>query len=182
MKLIIFGASGAGTTTLAQSLGHQLGWTHLDADDYYWANTPIPYEVKVPLEERHENLRQDLEASKQVIISGSLVTWGKYWLQAFDLGIFLRIPHEVRMERLKQREIDRYGKALESEYRQKKMHEFLTWASQYDDPSFASRNISQHRRWIELLECEVLEIDGDFTNEARMQKVLDKIEKMKSKK
>ena len=176
MKIIIFGASGSGTTTLAQSLADQLGWVHLDADDYYWAKTAIPFETKVPLAERHQNLRQDLEASNQVIISGSLVSWGEYWLQAFDLGVFLRIPHKIRMERLKQREIDRYGKALESEYRQKKMQDFLDWAAQYDDPSFNSRNIAQHRRWIELLQCEVLELDGDFTNEARMQKVLNKVE------
>ena len=178
MKIVIFGASGSGTTTLAQSLANRLGWLHLDADDYYWAKTAIPFETKVPSAERNAHLKQDFEAHPQVIISGSLVTWGQYWNQVFDLGVFLKIPPEIRLERLRKREIERYGQAIaESTSRQKKMQEFLDWAAQYDDPSFDGRSITRHRQWIQLLACEVLEIDGDFTNEARMQKVLDKIEK-----
>ena len=36
MKIHILGASGSGTTTLAQALSTVLHNTHLDTDDYFW--------------------------------------------------------------------------------------------------------------------------------------------------
>lgn len=35
MKILIFGASGAGTTTLAKEIAEQTGIKDLDLDDYY---------------------------------------------------------------------------------------------------------------------------------------------------
>lgn len=32
----IFGASGSGTTTLAEKISRELGYFHLDTDDYFW--------------------------------------------------------------------------------------------------------------------------------------------------
>jgi len=34
--IIVFGASGSGTTTLAKELARVLNFAHFDADDYYW--------------------------------------------------------------------------------------------------------------------------------------------------
>lgn len=182
MKIIVFGASGSGTTTLAKSLADHFNWPHLDADDYYWAQTTIPFTVKVPLETRNARLKQDVVTHPNVVVSGSLVTWSPYWNQAFDLGVFLKIPPEIRMDRLKKREIERYGQLLqESEDQQKKTQEFLDWAAQYDDPTFEGRSITQHRRWIQALTCEVLELDGDFTNPVRMQQVVDRIAQLDHK-
>ena len=35
----IFGASGSGTTTLAEKTSRELGYFHLDTDDYFWLPT-----------------------------------------------------------------------------------------------------------------------------------------------
>ena len=35
----IFGASGSGTTTLAEKISRELGYFHLDTDDYFWLPT-----------------------------------------------------------------------------------------------------------------------------------------------
>ena len=85
MKIIIFGASGAGTTTLGRTLAEKLGWKHLDADDYYWEPTDPPFQYKIPLEERNRRLWRDLQAHQSVIISGSLVTWGSHWVDAWPV-------------------------------------------------------------------------------------------------
>lgn len=39
MKVLLFGASGAGTTTLAQKISENNSIKHLDVDDYYWQKT-----------------------------------------------------------------------------------------------------------------------------------------------
>ena len=35
-RVHIFGASGSGTTTIAQAVSEKLGYKHFDSDDYYW--------------------------------------------------------------------------------------------------------------------------------------------------
>ncbi|MTI32371.1 AAA family ATPase [Xanthovirga aplysinae] len=175
MKIIVFGASGSGTTTLSQSLAQKLNWIHLDTDEYYWAKTETPFQTKIPLEIRNENLKKDFESYNSIIVSGSLVSWGEYWNNVFDLGVFLHLPQDIRMERLIKREQKRYGENLITDIQIKtNSNAFLAWAKKYDDESFIGRNIIQHKKWIELLKCECLKIQGDLTNEQRMNIVLEK--------
>ena len=175
MKLILFGASGTGTTTLGKSIAEKLNWIHLDADDYYWEITQPPFQKKVPLSKRNENLKADFTKHKNIVISGSLVTWSEYWNTAFDLGVFLRLPKQIRMKRLLAREIERYGKALNTNPEIKaKSKAFLEWAAKYDDKTFDGRSISQHRNWIKLLTCEMIELNGDLTNDDRLNAVIQK--------
>lgn len=182
LKIIIFGASGSGTTTLGKSLAGRLGYSFLDADDYYWEKTESPYQVKIPLEKRQANLRNDVEATSQVIVSGSLASWDSFWDAAFDLGIFLVLPLAIRMKRLLKREKERYGPGFETdEAILLKSKAFLDWAAKYDDPTFDGRSIRQHRDWIARMNFEVLELNGDLTNERRQQLVVDRIQKLGSK-
>ena len=51
-RVHILGASGSGTTTLAQALGAQLGCRHHDVDDYFWLPTSPAYVEKRPAEDR----------------------------------------------------------------------------------------------------------------------------------
>ncbi|MEM7657279.1 MAG: AAA family ATPase [Bacteroidota bacterium] len=171
--LLIFGAAGSGTTTLAHSLAERLQWTHLDADAYYWEATPIPFQQKVPKAIRQQRLIADVEQHTPVVVSGSLATWGEYWQTAFDLAVFLQLPSELRMVRLRQREIARYGDSLKTHpERQAISDAFLTWAAQYDDPNFEGRSIRQHQDWMKQLSCEVLNLKGDLSNEERIRRVL----------
>ncbi len=177
MKILIFGASGAGTTTLGASLGKTLNWKHLDADDYYWEKTSPPFQIKIPLEERNLRLTKDYQENDSVIISGSLVTWGAHWQSAFDLAIFLLIPPEARMKRLANREMERYGNLLKTdENKRLNSKAFLDWAKKYDDEQFDGRSIRQHRAWIKVLQCPTLIIEGDTTNDQRLDLVIAKIQ------
>jgi uridine kinase len=63
--------------------------------------------------ERNKNLKADFEKHKNIIISGSLVSWGNEWQTLFDLAIFIQLNDKKRMERLEKREIDRNGEKLQ---------------------------------------------------------------------
>ncbi|WP_420385774.1 AAA family ATPase [Roseivirga sp.] len=178
MKIIIFGGSGAGTTTLAASLAEQLGYTHFDVDDFYWVKTQVPYQIKIARSQRIDNLKRALNAVDNAIVSGSLVSWGEYWSSAFDLAVLLRLPQNVRMNRLKKRELERYGDSLlKDPEMQAKSQEFLEWARNYDDPLFSGRNIGLHLSWAKSLSCKHIEI-GDLPNDERMEVVLEKIKEL----
>ncbi len=50
--ILITGAAGSGTTTLAIALAKVLGVTHLEADDYFWLPTELPYQHRASREKR----------------------------------------------------------------------------------------------------------------------------------
>lgn len=169
MKILIFGASGSGTTTLGKLLSSKMGYTFLDADDFYWEKTDPPFTEKVPLNIRSQNLRAALEAEEGVIVSGSLISWGEYWEKAFDLAIFLHLPPHIRLQRLRDRELKRYGDKLQHDPdRKANSKAFLAWAAKYDDPEFEGRSIRQHEDWIKVLSCPVLRIEGDVEMEVKL--------------
>ncbi len=181
MKIIIFGATGTGKTTLGHALSKKLNGTFLDSDTYYWEKTNPPFEKKVPLAIRNENLKADFFKSKQVVVSGTLCTWSEFWDTAFDLGVFLRLSKDIRMKRLYARELHRYGHDLESNPAiKKKSTEFLEWADQYDNPYNLGHSITRHLNWIEKLQCPVVELNGNETNEQRLTIVQTEIDKYHS--
>ena len=182
MKLLIIGASGSGTTTLAKELAKETDYIHLDVDDYYWKPTDLPYQIKIPLNERAKKLQTDFEKHKKVIVSGSLVSWGKYWLTAFDLVIFTTLEKEIRMQRLQQREQQRYGTQLQNDpIVQERSQAFLAWAARYDDQNFTGRSIKTHRDWLTSLTCKIIEVDNKERVKTTIRRIINELSKHKEK-
>jgi len=176
MKILIFGASGSGTTTLGNEIEKNTDFKHLDVDDYYWKKTNPPYQIKIPLIERNENLKTDFKKFENVVISGSMVSWGKEWETAFDLAIFIRLENTERMERLKIRETERYGEKLLTDSNIKKnSNTFLEWANQYENPNFKGRSLKIHNNWMKMLDCKVLKLNGETELSKKVEIVLKEI-------
>ncbi|MDY8135371.1 AAA family ATPase [Aquimarina sp. 2201CG5-10] len=176
MKILIFGASGSGTTTLGKELELKFDFVHLDADDYYWKATQPPFQEKISLSERNKTLTKDFKKNKNVIISGSMVSWGEEWKSAFDLAIFIYLRPKIRIERLKEREKIRLGdKLLTDKQTQESSVEFIEWAKKYDDPNFLGRSLKVHNDWIKLLKYPVIRIDGEMNLTAKVKKVLSEL-------
>ena len=176
MKILLFGASGSGTTTLGNEIEKRTDFKHLDVDDYYWKKTNPPFQVKIPLAERNENLKADFINVENVVISGSMVSWGKEWETSFDLAIFIRLEKTERMERLKKREMERYGEKLIMDKNiQRNSKAFLEWTDQYENPNFNGRSLKIHKNWIELLKCKTLTIDGKMELNEKVKTILNEI-------
>jgi adenylate kinase family enzyme len=176
MKIVIFGASGSGATTLGKELGKLIQYVHLDSDDYYWKMTEPPYQEKIPLEERIHSLITDFSKNQNVILSGSLVSWGPFWHTAFDLAVFLYLPPAIRMARLQKRELERNKDRLQTSLTETITREFMDYVRHYDNPDFTGRSLTIHNQWIKLLSCPVLRIEGDVPFDNRMEIILNKIQ------
>jgi len=171
-RIHILGASGSGTTTLAKSLAEELGWTHYDTDDYFWAQTDPPFQKSREASERIALLKPKLERNNW-ILSGSLCGWGDVFISSFDLVIFLWIPQELRLERLRLRQEKRYGELIKPGGSMKESHDaFIKWASEYDDGDMAMRSRIMHEEWIKTLPCEVIRFEGDVSIEEKVREVL----------
>lgn len=160
-RIHLFGASGCGATTLGAAVGERLGIPHLEADDYYWLPTDPPFTDKYPKEERWRRIRERLQGHDDWVLSGgSVYNWGEGLVPEFTLAVFLWLPPDERMARLRRREAERYGAMLESDPAiQEKSRTFLAWASGYDTGAQGTRTPDQHQQWIRELHCPVLTLD-----------------------
>ena len=174
--ILIIGASGAGTTTLAQILEREYDYKWLDIDNYFWKPTDPPFVQSRPREERVALLEQDLQKYPKCAISGSLVMWGDVFIPLFDLVVFVDTPTEVRIERLKKREFQRFGKRIQQGGDMYEAHiEFIEWAKTYDTNSPPQRCRKSHEEWFKLLSCPLLRVDGTKPTEELAKQVLEVI-------
>jgi len=139
-RLHVLGASGSGTTSLASLLAARHGHRHL-----------------------LELLRRALGEAPAWVLSGSLCGWGDPLIAEFDLVIFLAVPTEVRLTRLRAREVERYGQeAIAPGGPRHEAHvEFLRWAGRYDAGGLEMRSRALHDAWLSALPCPTLRLEGD---------------------
>ncbi|MBQ0935420.1 AAA family ATPase [Ideonella paludis] len=163
MQILITGASGSGTSTLGAALAEALQGRHVDGDDCYWLPTTPPFLSKRPAHERAEMVCRALQAPGPIVMSGSVVGWGHDIEDAFDLIVFLTLPTALRVERLRQREIERFGHADPA---------FLAWAAQYEQGPPEGRSLAKHLAWLAQRSCPVLHLDGDLSVAQRLSNVL----------
>lgn len=172
-KIHILGASGVGTSTLGAALSEVLPHTHMDTDDYYWLTK---YTEQRQISVRIATLQQDLSLHNNWVLTGSLCGWGNVFKNNFDLVIFLWISEKIRLERLKQREFQRYGsEILPGGRKYEDSQKFLAWASLYDHAGKEVRSKALHEQWLQDLPCPVLRIEGDYSVQERVTMVLDYI-------
>jgi hypothetical protein len=136
-----------------------------DADDYYWLPTNPPYRVKRNQAERLSLLAHALGSSGHgAVIAGSVMDWGTEIEDSFSLIVFLRVPAVIRVERLRKRELARFGSVD---------NDFLEWAAQYDEGRMSGRSLQRHEGWLGRRSCKVLRIEGDMPVEVVRQQVID---------
>ena len=162
-RIHIFGASGSGTTSLASALADKHGHRHLDTDEFYWLPTDPPYRQARPREARLALLASALARSPSWVLSGSLCGWGDPLIPEFDLVVFLLVPTQVRLGRLREREAARYGREAIAPggARHDALVAFLDWAGRYDAGGAEMRSRALHEAWLATLPGTVLRLEGN---------------------
>jgi uridine kinase len=158
LRVLITGASGSGTTTLAAALAAQLPAVHLDADDFFWLPTDPPFTHQRDRAQRIALFADALRAPR-VVASGSVMGWGAEIEDAFDRIVFLRLDTAIRIARLTERELRARGRVAPA---------FLAWAAQYDAGPPTGRSLATHEAWLAARRCPVIRLEGDLSVEARL--------------
>jgi adenylate kinase family enzyme len=178
VKLHVFGGSGAGTTTLGRALAERLQARYFDNDDYFWEPTEPPFTTIRPREERIASLSEDLAKADSWVLAGSMCGWGEMFLKDCTLAIFLRIPPEIRMQRIAAREQLRYGARVEpggDMFEQSRT--FVEWARRYDTAGIEQRSRTLHEEWMKVVRCRWLRIEHDAPVAAWVDEVLGALER-----
>ncbi|MDR3148773.1 MAG: NUDIX domain-containing protein, partial [Oscillospiraceae bacterium] len=159
--IIIFGASGSGTTALGRELARVLNFAHFDIDDYFWGESDIPFTAVRPRKERQDLLLADLERSGNFVISECAANWDEPLLPLLDLAVFVTTLADVRMEHIERREYDRFGDRIKLNGDMYELHlNFVEWAKTYDSGGLDMRSLALHEQWIENCPCPVIRVDG----------------------
>lgn len=168
-RIHILGASGSGTSTLGRAFAECLQCPHLDTDDYFWLLTDPPFTHQRERTQRQRLLMDDLIAHDSWVLSGSLCGWGDVAIPLFALVVFLWVPHDVRMERLRQREVARFGeRILPGGDMYESSQAFLAWAAVYDEGGVDIRSRRLHDQWLRALPCPILCCEGESTIEEHL--------------
>lgn len=160
-RIHITGGSGSGTTTLGAHVARALDGSHMDADDFFWLPTDPPYCDKRPAEDRLALAEQMFLGRDKWVLSGSVMGWGDPLIQWFDLVVRLEISAQVRLDRLREREVRAYGERIQAGGDMEEASiAFFEWAAGYDDPAFEGRSQVRHERWCDRLPCRVVTLDS----------------------
>ncbi len=177
-RIHVFGASGAGVTTLGRALANSLAIPHHDTDDYFWLPTSPPYRRQRDIRDRLRLMQEMFLARDAWVLSGSLEGWGVSLSAAFDLVAFLYVPTEIRMRRLRDRETRRFGRDVVAPggWRHQETEDFLEWASHYDDGTREGRSLRRHLAWLETLSCPLLRLDGELPTAELVDQVVKSLD------
>lgn len=173
VRIHILGASGSGTTSLGRALSGALDVPHVDSDDIFWMPTNPPYTTPRIMDERVAMLLDKAPTDGVWILSGSALKWGSVVEPFYDLIVFLRLDPEVRMERIRRREVERYGDRIAPGGDMTvKSAEFLEWAESYDTAGSERRSLVAHEAWLTGQKAPILRLDSIRSVEELLAEVL----------
>lgn len=145
---------------MGAALASQLQVPHVDVDDYYWYPTQPPFVRSRPPADRVGLIRQSL--ADHWVLSGSMDDWGDEVIQDAELVVFIDTPTAIRMQRLKARELQRYGQRILPGGDMYANHlAFLSWAEGYETGAQPGRSRPRHERWLKQLTQPRLRLAGD---------------------
>jgi len=161
-RIFIFGGSGSGTTSIGKAVCDELGYMHFDSDNYLWLPTDEPYTVIRSAEEYIDLMGKDLSNNEKWVLSGHVSHGlGDVYLPLYELVAFIYVPHDIRMERIKKREHERYGDEIFiGGSRYELSEKFFDYCVEYDTGA-GRRSLKEHEKWLASIESPVLRITND---------------------
>ena len=160
-RIHILGASGSGATTLGRALAARSGAGYFDSDDFLWLPTDPAYTTLRPGGERTAMLLERLDPAGHWIFSGSALGWGSIIEDRYSCLIFLYLDPVLRLQRLRQREFQRFGARIQPGGDMAEgSAEFLAWATEYDHGTPEGRSLAAHEAWMAQRRLPLLRLDS----------------------
>lgn len=151
--IVIFGANGCGKTTLGHELAKELNLKHIDVEDYYFDKSDIFYQHPHTKDDVIRKMLADIKRYGAFVFSGVTGDYGDEIVSMFKLGVFLSAPVNLRMERIRNRAIEKHGdRALPGGDIYEDRESFIKIAQ--------TRNLAMINKWADTLTCPIVRIDS----------------------
>ena len=150
--IAIVGLNGSGKTTLGRALAEALGYFRIDVEDYYFPAEGA-FDKPRSRDEVERLMLADIEKHGDFVLSAVCADFAsieKY----YDLVVYLEAPKDIRMERIRQRSVDRFGdRVLPGGDLYENEEKFFAFA--------AKRTPEKVEKWIADLTCRVIRLDSE---------------------
>jgi len=153
---------------------------HHDSDDYFWLPTVPPYRTTRPAADRLRLMHEMFLPRLDWVLSGSVTGWGEELVSYFDLVVFVSVPRETRMMRLRAREAAHFGAdaVAPGGWRHGETEDFVEWASHYEAGDREGRSLVKHEAWLAGLPCPVVRVDGSRPLAALVEQLCSEAERL----
>ena len=106
--IIITGLNGCGKSTVCKLLAKKLNYYSMDAEDYYFIDSDIPYSKFHTYEQTKKLMLNDIEKYNNFVLATVNCNLGKEISSMCKLAVVLKAPLYIRMERIKKREYEKF--------------------------------------------------------------------------
>ena len=162
-KILVMGASGSGTSTVARALSIELGYVHIESDDLFWIPTDPPYTDYNDIATLELLVDEKLMSAASWVLSGSPCGWADNIIPTLDLVVFLVVPTDIRIARIRKREAERFGSRISIGGDMYHSHQqFIDWTGDYDKGNITGRNKPYHELWLKSVSCPVVRFEGEI--------------------
>ena len=163
--ICVCGLNGSGKTTLAKALSQKINFCHFDVEDYYFdSKAGAPYAQARTREQVEELLINDIQKHPQFVFSAVNGNFNDAVTSKYKLVIYLSVPLNERMCRIKKRAYDKFGdRVLEGGDMYEQEQKFFEFCAKRSDEKII--------QWLDTLSCSVLRLDGTDTIENNISKI-----------
>ena len=164
--ICVCGLNGSGKTTLGAALAKKLNFKHMDVENYYFTQSDNPYASARTREEVEELLLEDINENPRFVFSAVNGNMNQEINSRYDLVVYLEVPSEIRIKRIRQRAFDKFGtRVLPGGDMYEQEEEFFAFAEK--------RTPEKIESWLDMLTCKVLRLDGTADIEENISKIVE---------
>ena len=171
LGIAVVGGNGSGKSTLGKGLAEALGWKFMDVETYYFPDPASDYGDPRPKEEVCRLLLADMAQSGNFVFSSVGGDMGPEINRRYGLIVYIQVPKEIRLERVKQRSRQKFGsRVAEGGDLYEQEQAFFDMV--------AGRSLDRIDDWIRTMNCPVLSVDGCKPPEENAQLIKAYIERL----
>ena len=185
MGIAIFGLNGAGKSTLTHALAKETGYYEIDVEDYYFPKQresrkqaleqaevidtgsaeEVPYSNSKSKAEVQAAILKEIKAHPNFILAGVNLNWCEEILLNIEIAFWVKVPLELRLERIQQREEKRFGaRTLAGGDMYEQQKEFRKVVAGREEKSL--------EECVQKLKCPVVILDGTLPIEDNFKKIV----------
>ena len=151
--ICVCGLNGSGKTTLAGKFAKELDFKHLDIEQYYFTSKDNPYSSSRTREEVERLLWQDIKQNPCFVFSAVNGNMTPEINESYSFIFYLDVPHDIRMKRIRQRSVDKFGDRV------------LLGGDMYEQEekffcACEKRTPEKIEDWLKTMSCKIFWLDG----------------------
>lgn len=175
--ILICGCNGSGKSTLGKALSERLNDHFIDIENLYFPKTNPDYLYDSPRSrsEVESLLLTELRRHEKFVLASVKADFEQNIPDFFHYAVFLHVPQEIRMRRVRNRSFQKFGtRMLSGGDLYEREEQFFHMAE--------SRSEQDVESWLHTLHCPVLHLDGTKPMEENITLIIKGLDVMKQEK